>query len=159
MHIAELGRLDGFRVGAVGPLLITVFHQTATLDRLTLLEELQARFVATHPKMYALNVVVGDSVQQPIVEVREKSAAMQKRFDGSTAAAVTVLLVKGLAAAIARGFMAALALVSSGSKTTQVYKTIPEALQWLSALPGVPAELKSLDAAAVEAFVAQAHGA
>ena len=156
MHIAELGRLDGFRVGAVGPLLITVFHETATLERLTLLEELQGRFVATHPKMYALNVVVGQSVKQPEVAVREKAAAMQKRFDGSTAAAVTVLAVKGLAAAIARGFMAALALVSTGSKTTQVFKTVPEALAWLVALPGAPELFKTVDAASVEAFVAQA---
>jgi hypothetical protein len=155
MYIAELGRLDGFRVGAVGPLLVTVFHETATLERLTLLEELQTRFVAIHPKMYALNVVVGQSVKQPEAAVREKAAAMQKRFDGSTCAAVTVLAVKGLAAAIARGFMAALALVSGGSKTTQVFKTVPEALAWLNALPQAPEIFKTIDAASVEAFVAQ----
>jgi hypothetical protein len=156
MVIAELGRLDGFRVGAVGPLLITVFHQTATLERLSLLEEVQTRFITTHPKMYALNVVVGDSVKQPTVEVRERAAAMQKRFDGSTATAVTVLAVKGLAAAIARGFMAALALVSSGSKTTEVFKTATEALAWLQTLPAIPPELRKLDAPAIEAFVAGA---
>ena len=155
MDIAELGRLDGFRIGAVGPLLITVFQETATLERLALLEELQTRFVATHPKMYALNIVVGQSVKQPEVVVREKAAGMQRRFDSSTSAAVTVLAVKGLAAAIARGFMAALALVSAGSKTTQVYKTVPEALAWLQALPGAPEVFKTFDAASIERFVAQ----
>lgn len=154
MHIVELGRLDGFRVGAAGPLLITVFHDTATLERLLLLEELQTRFLVSFPKMYALNLVVGKSVKQPEADVREKAAELQKRFDGSTAAAATVLSVKGLAAAIARGFMAALALVSGGSKATQVFKTVPEALAWLSALPGAPETFKTFDAASIEAFAA-----
>jgi hypothetical protein len=155
MHIAELGRLDGFRVGAAGPLLIAVFHDNATLERLKLLEELQERFLTTFPKMYALNLVVGRSLKQPEPAVREKAAAMQQRFDGSTSAAATVLAVKGLAAAIARGFMATLALVAGGSKTTHVFKTVPEALAWLSELPGAPESFKTFDASSIEAFAAQ----
>jgi hypothetical protein len=153
MRIVGLGRLEGFRVGAVGPLLITVFRETATLEGLTLLEDVQGRFVKEHPKMFALNVVFGAAVKAPSAEVRERAAALQARFDGSTAASATVLAVKGLAATIARGFLAALALMSSASKSTQVFKSAPDALDWLRGLPGFPPELSALSAAELEAFV------
>lgn len=153
MRIVGLGRLEGFRVGAVGPLLITVFRETATLEGLALLEDVQGRFVKEHPKMFALTVVFGSAIKAPSGEVRERAAALQARFDGSTAGAATVLAVKGLAATIARGFLATLALVSSASKSTQVFKATPEALDWLRALPGFPPELGELGVAELEAFV------
>jgi hypothetical protein len=154
MQIVELGRLPGFRVGAAGALLVTVFRETANAERLTLLEELQGRFVKDHPRMFALNVIVGERMQAPDANLRERAAALQKRFDSSTAAAVTVLAVKGLGAVLARGFLAGLALVSSGSKPTQVFKTTAEALAWLQGLPDFPPELLVVKPDEVAQFVA-----
>ncbi len=154
VNVTELGRLEGFRVGSVGPLLITVFDQTATVERLTLLDTLQGRFITRNPKMYALNVIIGVAVQQPEPAVREKAAALQQKYDAANVAAVTVLAVKGLGAVLARGFLAALALVSGGSKPTQVFKTLAEAVTWLRGLPNAPAALKALEVSEVEAFVA-----
>lgn len=135
MSLRELARLEGFAVGAVKDVLVTVFDRTATMERLTLLEKTQAQFIATHPRMVAFNVVTGDSLQQPPAEVRALSSQLQQRFDGSTLVSATVLDVKGLGAAIARGFLAALALVSGGSKPTQVFRTSADALTWLRGLP------------------------
>ena len=154
VNVTELGRLEGFRVGSVGPLLITVFDQTATVERLTLLDTLQGRFITRNPKMYALNVIIGVAVQQPEPAVREKAAALQQKYDAANVAAVTVLAVKGLGAVLARGFLAALALVSGGSKPTQVFKTLAEAVTWLRGLPNAPAALKALEVSVVVAFVA-----
>lgn len=159
MSVVELGRLPGFRVGAVGPLLVTVFEETATLERLALLERIQDDFVVTHRAMYALNVVVGRSVKSPDAEVRDVSARLQEKFNQATVASATVLTVHGLGAVIARGFMAALALLARGSTPTEVFKTVPEAARWLQTLPGVPAELAEHAELAdeVDAFVADAH--
>lgn len=159
MSVVELGRLPGFRVGAVGPLLVTIFEETATLERLALLERLQDDFVLAHPTMYALNVVVGDSVKSPEPAVREVSARLQEKFDQATVASATVLAVRGLGAVIARGFLAALALLARGSTPTQVFKTVPDAARWLQALPGVPAELAQQARLAdeVDAFVSGAN--
>lgn len=159
MSVVELGRLQGFRVGAVGPLLVTVFEETATVERLALLEQLQEGFVRAHPKMYALNVVVGDTVKNPEPAVRETSARLQEKFNQATVASATVLAVRGLGAVIARTFLAALALLARGSTPTQVFKTVPEAARWLQALPGAPGELAQEPGLAdeVDAFVADAH--
>ena len=157
MAVTELGRLPGFRVGAVGPLYICVFHQSATLERLELLEQRQAALLVSQPRLYALNVVVGTSILAPGPEVRLKSAALQTRFDDTTVASATVLAVRGLGAVIARGFLAGLALVAGASKPTQVFKTVAEAVTWLARLPGAPSQLAANRdlVADVEAFVAE----
>jgi hypothetical protein len=101
-----------------------------------------------------LNVVIGDSLQQPPAEVRELSSRLQKQFDDTTQGSATVLAVKGLGAVIARGFLATLALISHGSKPTEVFKTVAEATRWLATQPGTPAELKDTRFGTdVEAFV------
>jgi hypothetical protein len=155
MSVIELGRLPGFRVGSVGPLIISVFHETATVERLILLDRLQTALAAEHPRLYALNVVVGASIKNPPSSVRDLSAQLQAKFEGRTAGAATVLAVRGLAAVIAHGFLAALALVAS-STPTQVFKTLPDATRWLQGLPDAPADFSRLEtlAADVEAFIA-----
>lgn len=155
MAVAKLGELEGFRVGAVGPVIISVFRRTATVERLELLERLQRDLLTRHPKLWTLNVVIGDSLQQPPAEVRELSSRLQKQFDDTTQGSATVLAVKGLGAVIARGFLATLALISQGSKPTEVFKTVGEATRWLATQPGTPAELKDPRFGTdVEAFVA-----
>jgi hypothetical protein len=155
MSVTLLGQLEGFRVGAVGPVIISVFRRTATVERLALLERTQRELLATHPKLWALNIVIGDSLLQPPPEVRELSGRLQKQFDDTTQGSATVLAVKGLGAVIARGFLATLALISNGSKPTEVFKTVEEATRWLASQPGTPADLKdSSFGRDVEAFVA-----
>ncbi len=156
MAITELGHLEGFRVGAVGPLFITVFHELATLERLRLLEALQRQVLTAHPKVFTLTVIVGSSITPPGPEVREFAASLQKQFDGTTAASATVLAARGLGAVIARGFLAGLALITAGAKPTQVFKTVEDAVRWLLALPELPEELSgAVDLVAdVERFIA-----
>lgn len=158
MAVNELARLPGFRVGAVGPVLVTVFVETATVERLQLLERVQGEFIAAHPKLFSLNVVVGDSVKNPDAAVRELSARLQEKYNHATVAAGTVLQVHGLGAVIARGFLAALALLARGSSPTEVFKTVPDAVKWLQALPGLPEDVaKNRNLVAeVDAFVADA---
>jgi hypothetical protein len=155
MAVTELGRLSGFRVGAAGSLVIAIFKDTATVERLHLLDRVQTEFARQHPKLYTLNVVVGASIKSPEAEVREVSAALQAKFNDTTAASATVLAVKGLGAVIARGFLAGLALASGGSTPTKVFKTVPEATTWLQGLPGVPIDLMTRRdlAAEIEAFM------
>jgi hypothetical protein len=143
-------------VGAVGPLYLCVFHQSATVERLELLERLQADLLTRQPRLYALNVITGASIQAPGPEVRVKSAALQTRFDATTVASATVLTMRGLGAVIARGFLAGLALVAGGSRPTEVFRTVAEGVVWISRLPGAPPELAASRTlvADVEAFVA-----
>ncbi len=137
-------------------MIISVFRRTATVERLQLLERVQRELLATHPKLWTLNVVVGESLLQPPPEVREMSGRLQKQFDDSTQGSATVLAVKGLGAVIARGFLATLALISNGSKPTEVFKTVDEATRWLATLPGTPPELRDASFGRdLEAFVAQ----
>lgn len=154
MAVTELGRLKGFRVGAVGSLIIAVFEDTATLERLQLLDRLQTELATAHPRLYTLNVVVG-AIKGPPAEVRDASAALQAKFNDTTAASATVLAVTGLGAVIARGFLAALALASGGSTPTKVFKTVREAATWLQSLPGIPVDLMTRHelSAEVDAFV------
>jgi hypothetical protein len=159
MAVTELGRLAGFRVGSAGPLIIAVFEETATVERLHLLDQLQTVFATKHPKLFTLNVIIGASIKNPEPAVRDVSSRMQAKYTGTTAASATVLAIKGLGAVIARGFLAALALVSPGTSPTHVFKTVPEATAWLQQLPEAPVDLKTLAslAADVEAFVADAR--
>jgi hypothetical protein len=154
MPVIEKGRLPGFRVGTVGPLIVTVFEHSATVERLTLLDRVQGEFLAAAPRMYAMNIIVGDLVA-PAGEVREVSAKLQAKYNATTVASATVLAVKGLAAVIARGFLASLALVARGSTPTQVFKSVFEATHWLQHLPGAPPELAKAPnlAQEIEAFI------
>lgn len=141
MAVTELGRLPGFRVGSVGPLIISVFEETATVERLALLERLQKDFVAKTGRVYTLNVIIGHTIKSPEAAVREYSAKLQAQFNSVVAGSATVLAVKGLGAVIARGFLAALALIAGGTTPTQVFKSVEEACHWLRTLPEAPASL------------------
>jgi hypothetical protein len=155
MPVLEKGRLPGFRIGTVGPLIIAVFDESATAERLAMLDKVQGEFLASAPRMYALNVITGASIKAPAPEVREIAARLQTKYNATTVASATVLTMKGLGAVIARGFLAGLVLVSRGNTPTQVFKTVTEAVEWLQRLPSAPPELSRVSTLAqeVEAFV------
>jgi hypothetical protein len=156
MSVRELGHIEGFRVGSVGPLLVSVFVETATLDRLALLERLQTEFVEKAGNIFTLNVVIGRSLRSPGAEVRERAAFLQAKFKQTTLASATVVAVTGLGAVIARSFMAALALVAPDTNPSHVCKTIVEATRWLQSHPKAGVDLQTFPRLAhdIEAFVA-----
>lgn len=137
MAVISLLTLPGVRVGAVGPLLISAYSQLPDVAALEQLEAVQARHAAASGgKLLLCNVVTVEKLAAPPSEVREHSAKMQERLDAYSLGSATVLRMGGLSAVVARGFMAALALVTHSKIPNRVFKDIDEAVAWLMSLPG-----------------------
>lgn len=154
MRVEELGRLAEFKVGGVGPVLVSVFQSSATLAGLDLLEKVQDAFVRAQGTIFPVTVVVGDRLTAPAGGVREAAARLQTRFDPATVGAAVVLEQKGVAAVIARSFLAGLSLIQRGQKPTRTFRSVSEAIGWARSMPGqLPAVVAMADlAAAIDAF-------
>lgn len=137
MAVITLLTLPGVRVGAVGPLLITAYSQLPDVAMLKQVEEVQERHAAqSGGKVLLCNVVTVAKLTPPPSEVREHSSKMQARLDTYSLGSATVLRMGGLSAVVARGFMAALALITQTKTPNRVFKDTSEAVTWLLSLPG-----------------------
>jgi hypothetical protein len=137
MPLSELMSTPGVRVGALGPLVVTVFSESPSLAMLTEVEAVQTRHAGQFGNRLLLcNVVTVPKLSPPPPEVREFSSKMQQRLEACSVGSATVLRMSGLSAVLARGFLAGLALITHTNRPSGVFKDPDEAVAWLLKLPG-----------------------
>lgn len=152
MSIVELKSLPEVRIGAIGSVLVSVWFSEATLAGMKAMGDEQRRLIATHKKISTISIAVRIP-KAPGPEISDWLKQSEKEFKGTSRGTVVVLLERGLAAIIARSFIAAASLISSSSMT--VVKSYDEAAERLRTLPEQAAEIADDQqlAAKLEAFV------
>lgn len=159
MVVTLLGEGPGLRVGALGSLLVMHFHAGADLSALDVLDEVEGRHAATFPRFSTMVVVTGVKLQTPVAGTRERSAALDAKYDSHVVGSAIVVQSKGIAAVIARSFIATWALVTKRQAPTKTFRNVSDAVTWLASLEGQPPGLPfdSQVVAAVATFV-EPHG-
>lgn len=154
MSIVELASLPEVRIGHVGPVLVSMWYSQATVGGLRAMGEEQRKLLARYPRISMVSVAV-KVPRAPEHDVAEWLKESEKEFRGTSLGTVVVLLERGLAAIIARSFIAAVSLFSANSMV--VVKTLEEAAERLRTLPGQDATIAGdlQLAAKLEAFIAR----
>ena len=116
--------------------MIMVWYEMATLEHLKIVEKFEEEFVRGHPGGISVLTIVRSfsGLQRPGEELRAESARLSKRFEAHVRGSVTVIEQEGMAAALARAFLAGVSMMST--VRMKVFKKPEEAVQWLAALPG-----------------------
>ncbi len=153
MSVTELASFPEVRIGHVGPVLVSVWYDQATLRGVKAMAEQQRGLIGRYTMMTSLSVAVKvPKAPEPDVTawLKESDAA----FKAMTRGSVIVVLERGLAAIVVRTFLAAASLISTN--VMQVVKTMAEATDRVKALPGQDLEVinDAQLAAKLEAFVA-----
>lgn len=138
MVITELKSLPEVRIGAIGPVLVSVWFSEANLAGMRALTEAQRKLIAQHGKISSVSIAVRIP-RAPSAEVADWLKEAEKELRGTSRGTVVVLLERGLAAIIARSFIAVASLISSNAML--VVKNLDEAAEKLRALPGQPADI------------------
>jgi hypothetical protein len=159
MAVTLVGEKPGLRVGTLGALLLMHFDGQSTVEALDMLDDAEAKHAALFPRFSTLVVVSGLKLQSPAPGVRERSAALDAKYDAHVVGSAIVVLAKGVAAVIARSFIATWALITKRQAPTRTFRAVSEAVTWLASLEGQPAGLPfdSQVTAAITAFV-EPHG-
>jgi hypothetical protein len=154
MSILELKSLPEVRVGSIGSVLVSVWFSEATLAGMKAMGDEQRKLLAKHKKISTISIAVRIP-NAPGPEISDWLKESEKEFKGTSRGTIVVLLERGLAAIIARSFIAAASLIRTNSMT--VVKSYEEAAERLRTLPEQDAEIAN-DlhlAAKLEAFAAK----
>jgi len=154
MSILELKSLPEVRIGSMGSVLVSVWFSEATLPGMKAMGDEQRKLIAKYKKISTISIAVRIP-KAPGPEISDWLKQSEKEFKGTSRGTIVVLLERGLAAIIARSFIAAASLISSNAMT--VVKSYDEAAERLRALPEQDAEIASdlQLAAKLEAFVSK----
>ena len=152
MPIVELQSLPTVRIGHVGPVVVSVWYAEATVDALQALNAQQRKLIAQYGRLSSVSVAM-TIPRAPGADVAEQLKETEKEFKGTSLGTVVVVLERGLAAIIARSFIAVASLITSSPIT--VVKTLEEAVEKLRAMPGQPPEVlgQTRLVAELEAFI------
>ena len=157
MAVTLMAEGPGLRIAALGSLLVMHFDGRGTLEALDVLDIVEAKHAAVFPKFSTLVVVSGLKLEAPVPGLRERSAALDAKYDAHVVGSAIVVHSKGMAAVIARSFIATWALFTKRQAPTKTFRDVREAVGWLASLEGQPPGLPfdSQLAGAVTAFVEQ----
>jgi len=105
-------------------------------------------------------VVTGVKLESPAPGVRERSAALDAKYDAHVVGSAIVVQSKGMAAVIARSFIATWALITKRQAPTKTFREVSDAVSWLASLEGQPPGMPfdSQVVSAVVGFVESLHG-
>jgi hypothetical protein len=154
MPIIELQSLPEVRIGHTGPVLVSVWRSQATLKGMQAMAGEQRKLIAEYGTICTVAFAV-KIPQAPGPEVSEWLKTSEKEFKGTSRGTVVVVLERGLAAIIARSFIAVASLISSNAML--VVKTVDEAADKVRTMPGQSPEISGDAelAAKFEAFIAR----
>ena len=160
MAVTLLGEGPGLRIGALGSLLVMHFDGRGALEALDVLDEVEVKHAAAFPRFSTMVVVTGVKLETPVAGVRERSAALDAKYDAHVVGSAIVVHSTGMAAVIARSFIATWALLTKRQAPTKTFREVSDAVTWLASLEGQPAGLPydSQVVSAVTAFVEALHG-
>jgi hypothetical protein len=152
MEVTQLAAGHEIRIGGLGPVLITVFDGAAPLAALELLDATQAQFVAQHPRIVTMTIIASPKLTAPPAGMRERSAQLFAKYEPNMACSAVVIRTSGLAAVIARSFLAAYQLVIPQKVPQRTFRGLPEAIAWCQTHSPDAAKQPRL-AEAIERFV------
>ena len=150
-----IAEAPGFRMGAFGAVVVTVYREVVNSAALNELDLRQADLLTRHPKLFTFTVVMGKGLSAPTSEVRQLAAKLQAKYASRSTGAAVVFSAGGLAGIVARGFMAGLSMVAPPEMNQKTFKTVAEAVAWARSIPSQVPEVAVADLLkAIEEFVA-----
>lgn len=132
MAITQLQEFPEARFGHSGPVLISVWYSELTLRSLDALDQHQTALAAKYGKVTLVSVV-SSATKAPPAELRDEIKRRAPRQEALRLGNIVVVNARGVAAIIARTFLAALSLIQNG---LSVAKDIEDAAARTRALPG-----------------------
>ena len=133
MQLEVTAEFPEVRLATIGPLMISVWYQEASLRGFEALGKTQDRLVAQYGMISSINISV-ILPRAPPPEAIEWVKSQQAKSDATTRETVVVLLSRGLSAVIARTFLATVSLFSR--RNLKVVKTLTEAVEVIQRAPG-----------------------
>ncbi|HEY3446170.1 MAG TPA: hypothetical protein VGK67_07385 [Myxococcales bacterium] len=150
----ELAHNDAVRIGERDPILVLRYVGTPTLATAGLLEEvLVKRFDSDPKKQWAFLLVIDASKPVPEKSVQERLAALMAGHASQVAALADVVVGTGFQAATVRFALVAMSMLSKPGYPIKVFRSTPEALEWIAAT--APQLLRAADLSATRADVEQ----
>lgn len=133
MPITILEELPKCRVGHSGSVFVTAWYSELTMPALDMMERHQTALATKYGRVTLISVVMG-ATKNPPPELRERLKKTSNFLSGQRLGNFVVVLTRGLAAIIARTFLAALSLMSS--ENMRVVRTLEDAADEARKLPG-----------------------
>ena len=137
MAITVLEESPEFRLGHAGSVYVTVWFNELSNAALDALAKHQQALAAKYGKVTMVSVVV-NATQAPGPEIRERLKEQSHELSHARLGNIIVVQARGMAAIVARSFLAMLSLISK--EHMKVFKTLEEAADEVRKLPGQHAE-------------------
>jgi len=132
----------GARIGTLGPIVVSVFEGAPELPMLDDLQAVQEAQIAKHGRVSSMSIIAMPRLDPPAAAFRERAARLSEKFRPAIVGTAIVILSTGAAAVVARGFLAAYALLVRPDTAQKTFRELAPAVEWLQALPEQPAEVK-----------------
>ncbi len=126
-------------IGTVDSLLVTVWHDSSTLEALDEMARHEQVLIDTFGSVSVLMVFTG-APKNAGPGVKERGDELAKRFQNNVRCNVVLVLARGLSGIVVRTFIAGFSLVSP--IPMQSAATVEEATKKLQSAPGQTAELR-----------------
>lgn len=132
MPITTLEELPECRVGHSGSVFVTAWYSELTGPSLDMMEKHQTALAKKYGRVTLISIVMG-ATKNPPPDVRERLKKTSDFLSGQRIGNFVVVLTRGLAAIIARTFLAALSLMNS--ENMRVVRTLEDAADEARKLP------------------------
>lgn len=129
--VTLVAEAHGCRIGTFGDIFITVFDSPGNVEQLRLLERHQDPFVSARGKVVSVTIIAAERLESPTPEFRAASTKLQARYQDKLICSAIIITTKGLAAVVARSFLAAYQLLVQYKSPHQTFREIGPAVQWI----------------------------
>lgn len=152
MEVAPFFEGPGARIGTAGSLLVAHYRARTTLEDLEQLDRAQEALLAKYPRISTLSVIAPTGVQRPEEQVRERSLALNLKYEGRVVGSGIVVTTRGIGAVMVRTFLSAFLLLNKAKMAPRVFASISESMKWLHTLDAADASWRELSPSDVQRF-------
>ena len=131
MPVALLAQGPNVRIGALGNILVSVFDGPPDEKTLEVVDRGTSLHAASHAKYVSIVAIVAEKLAAPTPQFREGATKLHARFEDQLLASATVITSRGMAAVVARTFLAAYQLIVHYKAPQQTFRDLPTAVAWL----------------------------
>lgn len=139
----------GCRLGSFGDMFITIFEGPGSLEQLKLLELHQDPFVSARGKVVSITIIASPRLESPTPEFRAASTKLQEKYQNKLVCSAIIITTKGLAAVVARSFLAAYQLLVQYKSPHQTFREVGPAVDWIKKVapttPGLGEATKAIE--------------
>lgn len=139
MPVSIVSESPVVRIGTIDSLLVSVWHDSSTLDALEQLARAQQALIDAHKSVSVLMVFTGAPKNAP-PGVKERGDELAQRFKSHVRANVVLVLARGFSGIVVRTFLAAFSLVNPIPMESA--STLEDAVKKLQSANGQSAELR-----------------